>query len=77
MKVNVISESTNTRYLMQGRMNLMSDEECAENLAEITGSKASNFKDVITQKKLICAGSAPTMYGINSCQVSNDIRMGI
>ena len=53
----------------------MSDEECATNLADTTGGKVHDFIKVIKEKKLICAGSAPTMHGINSCQVSKNFEI--
>ena len=50
-------------------MNLMTDDECAQNLANLGSRTQEYYKHYITQRHVICAGSAPTTYGINSCWV--------
>ena len=50
-------------------MNLMSDDECAQNIADITRKPPEYYKNYITERGLICAGSVPTKFGITSCFV--------
>ena len=64
-----VLDKTDPKYLMQARMNLMSDDECAQNLFDIAWSPLEFFKNYITSKYLICAGSPPTSLGTSACLV--------
>ena len=54
---------------MQGRANLMTNSECAKNLANIGGDTEDNYLKALKDNNLICAGSVPTRDGINACWV--------
>ena len=51
-------------------MNLMTVDECAQNVAKIGHETQEYYKNYVTERRLICGGSAPTTFGINSCWVS-------
>ena len=65
-----VVEFTKPTYLMQGRMNLMTDEECGQNIANIAWQTPEYYSNFVRERYLICAGSAPTKFGVSACSVS-------
>ena len=55
--------------LRQGRLNLMSNEECLRNLLNDSTFPEKTIKDALKTKKFVCAGSTPTTYGVTICKV--------
>lgn len=55
--------------LRQGRLNLMSNEECLRNLLSDSTFEEKIINDTLRTNKFICAGSMPTTYGVTICKV--------
>ena len=58
------------KYLMQGRMNIMTIDECAKNLEKTGTQFVLIYKNELETRPIFCAGSFPSTYGINSCRVN-------
>lgn len=69
-KITELSIISSPGYLQQGRMNIMSNEECRNYLADSVATKdALNYKNILDINTLFCAGSIPTLHGITICNV--------
>ena len=58
--------SRKPEQLRQGRLDLLTNDECLRNLLNDT---YDNYERTIATNKVVCAGSVPTTFGINSCRV--------
>ena len=52
-------------------MNIISDKDCSNYLAEIVSSTNDSIMAMLKKDKLLCAGSIPTREGITICDVVN------
>ncbi|ESO03220.1 hypothetical protein HELRODRAFT_174119 [Helobdella robusta] len=60
--------SSVSRFLLQGRMNIMTYEDCIRNLKRQVYVDESELRQVVVDDIMICAGSIPTYYEPNSCK---------
>ena len=54
--------------MQQGRLNLLSDNECLQHLTTLTKDPRT-FHNFDLGRHTFCAGSIPTLQGINVCKV--------
>ena len=64
-------EGTKPKYLQQGRMNILSNNDCGPYLdpKSIYYPQHGSHKHILERAHLICAGSIPLELGINACLV--------
>ena len=62
-------DRTKPKYLQQGRMNILLNNECGKYMDTIGIALPGKHKKMLDDKNLLCAGSIPLTSGINACLV--------